>query len=133
MAEETLNGLVQAIIEDGKIDADEIQQLKDNLYTDGTIDRDELDAVFQINDAVSDNAENDPSWPNEFARIVADGVLKDENSPGVIDSEEATYLTEKIMADGGVDTAEKAALQLIRTEATSIVPEFDEAMKGVGC
>ena len=57
--ENSLNGLVTAIIEDGKIDADEIAQLKENLYTDGVIDRDELDAVFKINDAVSENAGND--------------------------------------------------------------------------
>lgn len=133
MSEETLNGLVEAIIADGKIDNDEITQLKDNLYTDGEIDREELEAIFRINDAVSDNPENDPSWPDTFARMVADGVLKDAATPGVIDEEEAQFLTDSIMSDGGVDSAEKAALLLIRQEATSIAPAFDEAMKSVGC
>lgn len=133
MGEENLNGLVTAVIDDGKIDASEIQQLKDSLYEDGKIDKDELDALFKINDACSDNPENDAQWPEFFGRAIADGVLQDETSPGVIDEEEAKYLTEKLMADGSVDAAEKRALEIIRAEATSIYPEFDEAMKSIGC
>lgn len=133
MAEENLNGLVSAIIEDGKIDANEIEQLKTSLYKDEKIDKEELNALFEINDACSDNADNDPQWPEFFGRAIADGVLKDEESPGVIDKDEAEYLTEKLMADGSVDSAEKRALEIIRAEATSIYPEFDEAMKSIGC
>lgn len=133
MANEDLKGLVVAVIEDGKIDASEIQQLKDNLYEDGKIDKEELDALFEINDACSDNPENDAQWPEFFGRAIADGVLQDETSPGVIDKDEAEYLTMKLMADGSVDAAEKRALEIIRSEATSIYPEFDEAMKSIGC
>lgn len=104
---------------DGKVDAAEVAGLRERVYADGVVDQEEADALFAINDACSGNA-NDPSWEKLFVEGVGDFVLKDEKSPGAIDADEAQYLYDNILKDGEVDSTEKALLQRIKTEATSI-------------
>jgi hypothetical protein len=123
----SLKDLVTSVIADGKVDASEVAELRAEIYADGKVEREEVDAVFQINDAVSDNV-NDPAWTELFSDVISDHFTAD----GVIDEEEANYLIGKLMADGGVDATEKAALTKIRQKATSIFPAFDAAMASVG-
>jgi len=118
----TLNDLKKELLADGKIDAAEVQELKDVLYADGVIDKEEADFLFELNDAVSDSA-NDPSWQSFFVQAISDFLLKDEVSPGEIDSNEASWLIDKIGNDGKVDSAEKALLLYLQKEAKSL-PEI---------
>lgn len=118
----TLNDLKKELLADGKIDAAEVQELKDVLYADGVIDKEEADFLFELNDAVSDSA-NDPSWQSFFVQAISDFLLKDEVSPGEIDSNEASWLIDKIGNDGKVDSTEKALLLYLQKEAKSL-PEI---------
>lgn len=129
---ETLKTLVAAVIEDGKVDADEVAKIREEIFADGKVDRDECDALFEINDACSDNPDNDPGWKQLFADGVESYVLSDETTPGAIDEDEAKYLTEKLMADGQVDDTEKFVLQQIKAKATSIDEPFLKAMERIG-
>jgi len=122
----TLNDLKKELLADGKIDAAEVQELKDVLYADGVIDKEEADFLFELNDAVSDSA-NDPSWPSFFVQAISDFLLKDEVSPGEIDSNEASWLVNKIGNDGKVDSTEKALLLNLQKEAKS----FPEILKSL--
>jgi uncharacterized membrane protein YebE (DUF533 family) len=101
--------LEKKILEDGIIDADEVELLRKELYADGIIDREEADFLFALNDATT-GADNDPSWQALFAKALSDYVLEDEISPGVIDEDEAAYLRKKIEADEVVDANELALL-----------------------
>ena len=55
-----LPALRDAIIADGVVDAAEAEKLRERLYADGAIDQAEANFLFDINDAVSGNA-NDPA------------------------------------------------------------------------
>jgi hypothetical protein len=101
--------LEKRILEDGIIDADEVELLRKELYEDDIIDREEADFLFALNDATT-GADNDPSWQALFVEALSDHVLKDEISPGVIDDDEAAYLKDKIEADAIVDANELALL-----------------------
>ena len=101
--------LEKKILEDGIIDADEVELLRKELYADGIIDREEADFLFALNDATT-GADNDPGWQALFVEALSDYVLKDEVSPGVIDEDEAAYLKSKIEADEVVDANELALL-----------------------
>ena len=61
--------LVQDIIADGIVDATEVAQLRAEFLADGVIDREEADALFAINDAVSGN-DNDPSYEDFFVEAI---------------------------------------------------------------
>ena len=110
---------VQEIIQDGVVDAQEANQIKAEILADGVIDREEADMLFEINDAVSGN-DNSTEWNQLFVDAVAHHVLNDEETPGVVDADEAEWLLSKINGDGQVDTLERALLVYIGAVATKI-------------
>lgn len=126
-----LKDMVAAIIEDGIVDGEEILTIKKEAYEDGVIDKDEMDAMFAINNAVTDN-ENDVRWPLTFAMIIADGVLADDVSPQEIDDEEAAYLIQKIGEDGKVDEAERLLLKIIMAAASKVSQRLLDYAKKAG-
>ncbi|MBT9140356.1 MAG: hypothetical protein DDT30_00932 [Dehalococcoidia bacterium] len=112
----TLDKLAAEIVEDGIIDANEVQRIRERIYADKIIDRQEADFLFKLNDAVS-GANNDPSWKELFVEALTAHVLEDVQSPGVVDADEAAYLIEKIKADEKVDEVELALLVNITATA----------------
>lgn len=114
----TLQELKADLLADGVIDAAEVAKLKEILYADVSIDKEEANLLFEINDAVT-GKENDPSWESFFIQAISEFLLEDEVSPGEIDSDEAEWLVEKIGADGQVDGLEKALLMNLQKEAKS--------------
>ncbi|MCK9429353.1 MAG: TerB family tellurite resistance protein [Candidatus Omnitrophica bacterium] len=126
----SLKDLVAAVIADGKVDADEVTQLRTEIYADSVVSKEEVEALFQINDACSGNV--DPSFVTLMSDAVCDATLNDAGSPGVIDATEAQWLTDLLMKDGGVDATERAVLVAVRAKAISIDPAFDAALKSLG-
>lgn len=114
----TLEELKRDLLADGVIDAAEVARIKDVLYVDGVIDKEEADFLFELNDAVS-GKENAPEWEEFFTQAICDFLLKDEVSPGEIDAEEEAWLISKVNNDGRVDEAEKALLRAIKAQAKS--------------
>jgi len=119
-----LASMKPVVLEDGIIDAQEVEMMKKVVYGTGGgagegVDRAEADFLFELNDAVSGKA-NDPAWKDFFVEAITKHVLEDEVSPGEVDDDEAAYLTQKIQADGQVDDIEKALLENIRKTAKSV-------------
>ena len=115
----TLQTLKAAVLADGTVDAGEVTQLRTEMLADGVIDRAEADVLFEINDATS-GRENHASWNDFFVEAVSAHVLDDDTSPNVIDEDEATYLIDRVMADGTVDDLERRLLTTIKTKATTV-------------
>lgn len=115
----TLSELYQEIIEDHKVDSKEVDQLKALLYEDGKIDKEEADILFKINNACSGN-ENSPEWDDFFVNAICDFLLKDEETPGVVDEIEADWLINSIGSDGKVDGLEKQLLIELSSRAKSM-------------
>jgi uncharacterized membrane protein YebE (DUF533 family) len=122
--DQKLSELAAAIVEDGIVDAAEVAKMRERLYADGIIDRDEADFLFAVNDGTS-GAANDPSWQALFVEALSDYVLEDEISPGVLDEDEANYLIGKIKADKVVDKNELALLVNITANAQSASESFN--------
>jgi len=116
--------LQKLIIADGVVDADEVKKLRERLYADRVIDQAEAEFLFDVNDAVSGNA-NDPSWQGLFVDAICDYVLKDEQTPGAVDGAEAAWLLERIQRDEQIDDVERALLKALESRATSL----DEKLK----
>ena len=105
----TLRELKASILEDGVVDSAEVSQMRAVLLADGVIDREEADFLFEINDAVSGKA-NDKAWTEFFVEAIASHLLDDDASPGEIDADELNWLSSKLLADGQIDSIEKALL-----------------------
>lgn len=118
-----LSELAAAITADGVVDAEEVQKIRERIFADQVIDREEADFLFTINDAVSEG-NNDPGWQDLFVEALTTHVLKDEKSPDVLDDEEANYLMAKIQADKKVDATELALLVNLCASAKSTPDAF---------
>ena len=116
--------LKKSILADGVIDADEVKNLRAKLYEDGTIDREEAELMFELNDATS-GAKNDAGWQSLFVDAISAYLLDDKNSPGAIDDGEADWLISHIEKDGTYDDNEKALLKNIKAKAKKISPKLE--------
>lgn len=101
--------LVKQILEDGIIEAKEVQELRATILADGKVDKEEAEALFQLNDEAD---EKDPSFKDLFVEGIKSYILED----GVIDDEEEQFLLAHISADGIVDENEKALLEALAAE-----------------
>ena len=120
-----LDTLKKSILEDGKIDANEVAQIREFVFKDGEIDQHEADLLFDLNTECSD-AENDASWQPLFVEAISSFLLDDENSPNAIDEVEAKWLISKIGEDGQVDNNEKALLIHLKDKAQSMPASLSE-------
>lgn len=119
----SLNALVQRIIDDGVVDADEAVEFENVVFEDGTIDRPEADAAFAINNGTNPDS-NSPEWERVFVRTVSAHLLGDGLFPGRIDSDEAAWLIENIEQDGELDHTEKLLCVVVAQTAM----EIDESL-----
>ena len=117
-----LEQLKKDLLADGIIDAEEVKTIKDVIYEDGKIDKDEADFLFELNDAVY-GKENAPEWKSLFIDAITSFMLEDEVSPNEIDDEEANYLYNQIKGDGQVDETERALLENLKAKSKNF-PEI---------
>jgi uncharacterized tellurite resistance protein B-like protein len=115
----TLQDLRTSILADGKIDEDEVSQIKKVIYADGSIDAAEANFLFDLNDKCS-GANNHSSWTTLFVDAICSYLLDDEKSPGEIDEKESEWLLSKIQGDGQLDTTEQNLLRKLASTAKSM-------------
>lgn len=123
-----LQELKTSILEDGKIDAEEVVKLNEAIYADGKVDKEEADLLFDLNDAVSEAKAYCPEFETLFVDAITSYVLEDDETPGVVDPTEAAYIVEKISGDGALDELEQKLLKNIKAKAVSIDSSLDELM-----
>ena len=68
-----LDELCKSVVKDGIVDRNEVRKLRERIYADRVVDRAEAKLLFDINDAVSGNA-NDASWQQLFVDAICDTV-----------------------------------------------------------
>jgi len=117
--------LADDITADGVVDADEVRKIRERIFADNVIDREEADFLFAINDVVS-GKENDPGWTTLFVEALTQHVLDDEVSPGEVDEDEMKYLISKIQADEKVDDVELSLLVNIIVTAKRTTESLQE-------
>ena len=127
-----LRELRDRVIEDGAIDTDETTEIRGVIFADDLIELDEAVMLFEINNAVSGNPDNDPSWDDLFVEAITEYVLQDEDTPGTVDDEEADFLIDQIDSDGALDDLEVRLLNNIEARATSISPILGDYLDSKG-
>lgn len=103
--------LIENILKDGKIDPEEVQQLREALYEDGKIDKEEAEALFRLNNEASEKC---PEFKELFVEALTDYFLEN----GELDVEEQQFLKDQIFADSEVDENEKALLEALASEVS---------------
>lgn len=123
----TLEELKKSVLEDNIIDADEVNEIREVIFADGKIDKDEAEFLFELNDAVSGHP-NHPSWKDLMVEAITSFILEDEVSPNVVDDEEAEWLVKHVQGDGQIDEIERAILDIIKSKAHKISPKLQSLL-----
>ncbi|MGL4552673.1 MAG: TerB family tellurite resistance protein [Gemmataceae bacterium] len=109
--------LIEKILANGKVEGQEVEELRRLLYADGKIDRREAEFLIELHKRVERVS---PAFEAFFYQAIKSHVLLD----GVIDAEEAGWLRRMILADGRVDEREKKLLRELKGEAKGFSPAF---------
>ena len=103
--------LAQQAAFDGAISADEVLSLRHDGWENGVIDRDEADALFELNRQLGKGSEE---WTNFFIEAISAFVFANTAVPGHIDEDAADWLIEQLGAGGRLETF--AELELLERE-----------------
>lgn len=114
-----LRQLESEILANGKVEGQEIERLRKELYADGQIDRKEADFLVELHKRVERKT---PAFEKFFYQAIKDHILAD----GKIDAEEAAYLRQMLFADGIIDDHERKFLHELKGEAKHAGPEFEK-------
>lgn len=130
--DKALDEIVSRIISTGKIDAEQVKRIRLEIFSeakiiermleDGIVDRHEAEALFSINDSLSEG-QYDASWRDLFVEAITSHVLKDEISPGMLDEKEAQFILMKVQKDGPVNPVEMELLANVSASVMS-APSF---------
>jgi hypothetical protein len=121
--------LIATILADGVIDSEEAKKIHDIVFEDGTIDRPEMDGLFQLNDGAKATS---PEFDALLAKAAVNHVLADEKTPNVLDDDESVYMISKIKGDGIVKTNEMLIVACIMANAKSVPDSFRAFAKEIG-
>ncbi|MBF0383447.1 MAG: hypothetical protein HQL69_20700 [Magnetococcales bacterium] len=119
-----LDTLKEAILADGKLDAEKIGIIEKVIFSNNNkggcaLNREKVEFLFAINN-ISDNNRDDKLWQTLFVEAVTAHILNDKESPGVVDEEEALWLINTIEADGGYNINEVALLKNLMESADEL-------------
>lgn len=122
-----LRQLMVELLSKGRVDSQDMEHLRRELYADGKIDREEADFLVELHKRIQ--RPNGPAWEDFFYKAIKDHILAD----GSIDAEEAAWLRQMLWQDGQIDDRERKFLHELHGEARQVSPEFqsvfDEAMR----
>jgi hypothetical protein len=114
------------ILANGRVDGDELEVLRRELYASGKIGRPEADFLVELHKRVQHKT---PAFERFFYQAIKDHILKN----GRIDPEEAAWLKRMLSADGKIDDEERKFLHELKGEAKQASHEFEvlfmESMK----
>lgn len=115
--------------ENAKLDTN-IKKLTDllNEHSNSIVDRESIGILFQIKDQINKINKNKKEGDNKdftelFLNYVSAALLKDAESPGMIDGLEAKWLIKKIACKPIVDDIDKELLEQLRTKSVNF-PEL---------
>lgn len=108
MTTNSLNEKLSAFGADGYISAEEVLALRRDVFADGVVSAEELDAMF----ALGERAPNgDREWRMFFSEVLADFYLREEEPQGYFTPDEFSTLRERITRDD--DQASQLELNLL--------------------
>jgi hypothetical protein len=116
---------MEDILANGKVEGNELEVLRRELYADGKIDRREADLLVEMHKRLQ---RAPPAFEEFFYRAIKDHILTD----GRIDTEEVGWLRQMLRADQRITAREKKFLHELRGEAKQTCPEFEVLCKECG-
>ena len=113
-------GLAEQAMADGAITADEILSLRRDGWANATIDADEADAIFVLNDHL---AEPTNEWSDFFVEALSEYIVHTVEPKGYVSEDQAEWLIERIDSNGRLDSLTELELLVKVLEKAANVPD----------
>jgi hypothetical protein len=110
MAEVSLSvSIFEEIAARGAITAQDVLDLRQGVFKDGIVDREEAEAVFRLDQACKTK---DPSWTQFYVDSLTDYFVWQAKPSGHLGEEQARFLIDNVACDGHIDGASELELLL---------------------
>jgi hypothetical protein len=117
-----LRQLEQTILANGRVDGDELEVLRTELYAGGKIDRPKADFLVELHKRVQHMT---PAFEHFFFQAIKDHILAN----GRVSAEETAWLRRMLFADGKIKDEERKFLHELKGESKETSPEFEALFK----
>jgi hypothetical protein len=105
---------------DGSISPEEILILRRASWSDGKIDADEAEAIFEVNDRIR---EPSCAWTDFFVEALGEFVVQGTDPVGYVDEAKADWLMDRIACEDTVGSVAELELLVKLFERATAVPE----------
>ena len=112
--------VLQQVVQDAAINADQVKELEGFVNADWVIDEDEAKFLFRVNKALGDSEHVCPEWTEFFVRSISRFVVMDLNTPGEIDEAEGDWLAD-MMNEFSIDNESERKLIFELRKTTSSI------------
>ena len=117
-----LRELEERLIANGRVDGHELRLLREVLYADDKIDRQEADFLVVLHKRVQTRTHR---FQRFFDNAIKDHILAN----GRISAEETAWLRRMLFADGKIKDEERKFLHELKGESKATSPEFEALFK----
>lgn len=114
----SLRDIEERVVANGRIEGHEIRLLRELLYADGKIDRDEADFLVGVHKRVVNRS-------HQFQQFFYDTIKKHILEDGRITAEETEWIRQMIEHDERLEDEERKFLHQLKGEAERVSPEFE--------
>lgn len=105
---------------DGILTADEVLSLRQGVYKDGVVNREEAEFLFHLD---GESTSNDDAWADFFVQSLTDYFVTHQHPTGVLSKEDGEFLVDRFIRDGRVDRRTEFELLLAIVEQAKSCPE----------
>jgi hypothetical protein len=113
-----LQQIEQDILAKGKVDSYELEVLREQLYAQGRIDREQADFLVELHKRVQHLT---PAFEHFYYQAIKSHIL----AHGRIDAKDANWLRRMLFADGKIKAEERKFLHELKGEAKEVSREFE--------
>lgn len=92
--------LADRILAGGEITAADVMTLRQGVFADGVVDRDEVDLIFYLNDR---NVEKDVAWKDFFVESLTNYFVWRQEPRGLLSDQDGALLIARVTRDGKIE------------------------------
>lgn len=129
MTQTAASPLVASLMASGQITPQDVLALRRDVFHDGLVSPAEVELMFQLDEAAGATS---PEWRAFFIEALVDHVVRQVEPEGYVSAEQATWLVNRIRADGRIEVATELELLIRIMETARQVPPA-LAAEALGC
>src|SRR5947209_1364631 len=115
----SLREIEELVLRDGKVDGQDLEALRQQVYGNGKISRQKADFLVELHKRVQRRT---PAFEQFFYRAIKDHILAEGN----IGREATDWLRQLLFTDGKILDEERKFLHELKGEAKQTSPEFEK-------